>query len=175
MMGTYNLLNKFSIKAWVGGIVKWYPSYWTSWTLTWWVLHNFLIRNGFYHYHFLEKSLLLALCASCIGGIWITYVKKRLIIRGFFPNDIHLSGYLLVVVDTITHHLPLYWYFKNKFTSDLTNHFRIVDSDLIPCYLLMIIYLNYNCIQKRYGLSYGELIIGWFLSHILHHILVIYM
>lgn len=149
------------IFKWIWGTCKWFPSYWTSWSMT---VFLFDLCKGIPCS--LEKSLELMLCVSSIGGLWITYINQRLEIKDFFPMDFYFEGYMLVGVDMLTHQIPLFLK-SQKHTICCHND----DSPFLyflPCYMMVGLYLLFNDPYVRYGMKWRDIAFGMFVTHLLH-------
>ena len=148
-----------TMTAWAYGFMRWVPSFWTNWCLA-----VFLYD----HVAGLPPSLIpsarFMLCTASAGGIWMTYVKGKLVIRGYFPVDLRLSGWVLMVADLITHQIPLYLMcIKNRSGQDCGPY------ALLPAYTTLACYTAINPIWDRYRMYIlPDMVAGIICAHVLY-------
>lgn len=138
---------------WLTGCLRWIPSFWTNWSLAVFLMDTFWGVHPDY-----LPSVKLMLCVSSSGGLWITCVKQKLVIRGFFPVDIRLSGLSLVAADIVAHQVPLYVFIKRT-------PYEHTHGSHIPCYALLILYMLLNDPAQRYRMRLHEIVGGVVFAH----------
>jgi glycerol-3-phosphate acyltransferase PlsY len=112
---------------------------------------------------------LMALCVSSVGGFWITACKGHMRVEDIFPIVIEVDGVILVMIDFISHHLPLFFHYKNRkaisdtsLSSGCIIHLVILSP--LVCHVLLCAYLLLNSVEKRYGAPSQIVIGGWIIS-----------
>lgn len=151
--------NFIYLVPWIYGICKWYTRYWTCFSLTWFIFHHLC------WFPVLNTSLCLALSISSVGGFWIAFIKRKLIIRECFPVDIYLSGISLYVIDFFTHHLPLYFHVRNQILYN--THYSWSFYECVFCYSVLGVYLYYNNPKSRYDANVFDILFGFFCANVL--------
>lgn len=77
-------------------------TYYTVWTN----VAFLLLRLGYLH-PCLGTSVKLMLMTSSVGGFYITYIYPgEIAVRGVFPMDIVMRGWVLRIGDLVSHQLP---------------------------------------------------------------------
>lgn len=147
------------MRKWLFGFLRWLPAYWTNWSMG---IFLYETLSGFPQY--LRPSVKLVLCISSVGGLWITYYKKKLTIRGYFPIDITLKGIPLIVADVVSHQLPLGIFIAK-------NNYEPYEGTIVIAYILLLLYVFMNPIYDRYRIGTVHVIGGLCVTHILHHAL----
>jgi hypothetical protein len=159
------------MKQWGYSIYLWHISFWTCWSLSLFVITNFVIPIP--SPLWLWDSTLMALCISSVGGFWITACKGHMRIEDIFPVVIEVDGIVLVMIDFISHHLPLYFHYNtcnticSSISSSSLDRVHLIMSSPFLCHVLLFVYLYLNSVEKRYGAPSQMVVGGWIISAIM--------
>ncbi len=151
----------------------WYTGYWTSWSLTAFAL-DFLAGWKLRDDVFVVDNVRMMLCVSSVGGLWIAFVKRRLVVpEGILPNWAgvrEITGIpALVLLDIFTHQLPLA-VFMARHPSEYLHPFP---QNYMLCYILLVIYCRYHDPESKYMVSWRDMFYGLIVAHVLNYYLML--
>lgn len=159
--------------AWfVLGACRWYVAYWTNWGLTC-LYYDMLFGWG--DWTMMIENTRLMLCISSVGGLWITFVKRRLAIQGYFPVDLVIEGVpMLFLVDVMTHQIPFLLFTIRHPSSSLhlVGNNKAYPSSYMVCHVLLILYCYCHDPVTKYGTSWKTMFYGLLICHILNSIMI---
>lgn len=140
---------------WAQGFWNWMPSFFTNWSLAVFISDAFLGVPAI-----LVPTARFMLCSSSTGGLYITLVKRKLVIRDYFPVEIRLEGWWLVMSDLLVHQVPLYVFIAKYHDSPGSTV-----TSMLPGYLVLALFCWMHPIRDRYRVSPGEAVAGILATH----------